>query len=255
MSSCWDRSTAGASTVVADNSMLQRALRYVGLFAANNSVHPHFSVIEIRDGHCIGGDEEAVACFSCWALRDLKLHIAVRDAPVLCRVLHCMSGYVSLTETNTHYLFATAAIQCAIKKPQAHFPTRAESLFHNPIKAAVQTAASDALNKLFAMSIAQYAYDYAHPLKLSLDAESGKIRFFCWSADLTSNASCEAYPTTDHPFEAFDVNVDCLGLRTAAARAAPGSNIEIAVVKNTALKVTDRRDDFTTEVLFALRPR
>jgi hypothetical protein len=37
-------------------------------------------------------------------------------------------------------------------------------------------------------------------------------------------------------------------------RAAPGSNMEIAVVKNTALKVTNRGDGFTTEVLFALRP-
>jgi hypothetical protein len=42
-------------------------------------------------------------------------------------------------------------------------------------------------------------------------------------------------------------------LRTAVERAA--CNIEIAVVKNTALKVTNRGDGFTTEVLFALAVR
>jgi hypothetical protein len=252
---CWDRSTAGTSIVVADTRMLQRALRYVDLFAANDSAQPHFSVLEIRDGHCIGGAEEGVAYFACSALRDLKFHIAVQDVPILCRVLHCMSGHVSLSETDTHYLFETMAIQCAIKKPQVHFPLGAELLFQTPVMTATQMPVSGPLKSLLSMSIAQHAYDQVHPLELSLDAQSRKLSYFCWSADATSRAANEAWPTSNDPFQSFDGKVDLLGLQTAVGCAAPGSHIELAVVNNKGLKVTNREDNITTEVIFALRPR
>ena len=105
-----------------DPALLKRAIRYVGPAVEEDHLLEWPSVLELRGGRMMGGNQRAIAVFTAAKLNGLGIRIRRPFIDSVAAILPMLDGEAALFETPNFYIIRDRSTAFGFEKPRASFP-------------------------------------------------------------------------------------------------------------------------------------